>query len=387
MELIGKNDFLKKYNIDRNKFDQTEIAWNDLVNIFNDYKGIVNDLESIAQFMSHVLNKAPRVHSTKSRIKNPEHLIEKIVRKRIEKNMKISFSDYREKITDLIGVRVLHLFKEDWLEIDKFIKEKFDVIEGPRAHIGLRDDGEGFVKNNCVIVRHNLGYRSVHYLVRSGLSKQQFIAEIQVRTIFEEGWSEIDHELKYPYVKDNLVLERFLSILNRFAASADEMGSFINYIQLEFNKSQQIAGELTDKVNKLNIDNYEKNIIMEGIDKIGNLFLSELKKEEVKKEEVAEVVVPAETVLEKVEQEERQESELVIPEPIRMVEPVEDEPVSVAQPEIAEDPSGGVEKNEAEYYKDIIEQRRAMEIQRSKGRKEFVSIMDILNHHKKNPPA
>ena len=387
MELLGKNDFLKKYNIDRNKFDQTDIAWNDLVNIFNDYGGIVNDLEAVAQFMSHVLNKAPRAHSTKYRIKSPEHLIEKIIRKRIEKNMEISFSDYREKITDMIGVRVLHLFKEDWLEIDRFIKGKFDVIEGPRAHIGLKDDSESFVKNNCVIVRHNLGYRSVHYLVRSGLYKQQFIAEIQVRTIFEEGWSEIDHELKYPYVKDNLVLERFLSILNRFAASADEMGSFINYIQSEFSKSQQIAGELTDRISRLNIDHYEKDGIKEGIDKIGNLFLSELKKEETRKKEIRGSAIPAETAPERVEQEERQEPEPAIIEPIKEVETVKDAPASVVQPEIAEDPSGGAEKNEAEYYKDIIEQRRVMETQRSKGRKEFVSIMDILNHHKKDPSA
>ncbi|MEK7097439.1 MAG: hypothetical protein AAB906_01165, partial [Patescibacteria group bacterium] len=283
MELLGKKDFLKKYNIDADKFDQSGIIWNDLAVIFNDYKTIVGDLEAIAQFTSHILNKSPRTHSTKYRVKSPEHLIEKIIRKTMEKNAEISFADYREKITDMVGVRVLHLFKEDWREIDRFIKDKFDVIEGPRAHIKEGDDDDSFAQNDCTIVRHSRGYRSVHYLVRAGLSKRQFIAEIQVRTIFEEGWSEIDHELKYPYIKNNLILERLLSILNNFAASADEMGSFINYIRSEFSKGQQVADELVDKIDKLNIDNYEKSVIKEGVDRIGNLFLPELKDEDVKR--------------------------------------------------------------------------------------------------------
>lgn len=403
MELLGKNDFLKKYNIDRNRFDQTDLAWNDLVNIFNDYKRTLNDLEMIAQFMSNVLNKAPRVHSTKYRIKNPEHLIEKIVRKKIEKGMEISFSDYNRKVTDTIGVRVLHLFKEDWLEIDKFIKEKFEVIEGPRAHIGNGDDDSDFIKNNCIVVRHELGYRSVHYLVKVGFSKQQFVAEIQVRTIFEEGWSEIDHKLKYPYVKDNLVLERLLFILNRFAASADELGSFVNHLQGEFDKKQQVIGELMDRINTLNINNPDKDILRDGIEMVGNLFLSEPKKIEAKpviQENVAVVerkIIEPEPRPEPVARKDIGRPEPLTsaspnPEPIkeRMAQPgpIKIEQLEKKEQEIGPVPQDEPEKVAAEYdYKEILEQRRAMEGQSNKGRKDFVSIMDIINHNKKSPPA
>jgi ppGpp synthetase/RelA/SpoT-type nucleotidyltranferase len=38
---------------------------------------------------------------------------------------------------------------------------------------------------------HPYGYRSVHYVVEAKSTPQTTLVEIQVRTIFEEAWSEI----------------------------------------------------------------------------------------------------------------------------------------------------------------------------------------------------
>jgi putative GTP pyrophosphokinase len=38
----------------------------------------------------------------------------------------------------------------------------------------------------------------VHYVVRTQAKKQRYFVEIQLRTLFEEGWSEIDHAVRYP---------------------------------------------------------------------------------------------------------------------------------------------------------------------------------------------
>lgn len=358
MGLVGKTDFLKKYNIDAERFDQAGFVWNDLNTIYNDYCAATHYLDSIAQFMTQVLSKGPKVHSAKYRVKEPEHVIEKIIRKKIEKGREITPENFREKITDMIGVRVLHLFKEDWREIDKFIKDKFDVIEGPRVHIREGDGDQCFQLENCEIIKHKQGYRSVHYLIRTGLSKSRFIAEIQVRTIFEEGWCEIDHELKYPYVKSNAVLEKFLSILNHFAASADELGSFINFIQSEFGKNREAAMGLKSKIGHLLIDEAEKQSIKSDIDRICNLIPSEI-----------DILAATSQCSNELPRKEREDENKIM------------QAVFQNAPNYAAAQDDGECK--AGENVDVREPAESAKIIRSRP-DDFVSIMDILNN-KKNP--
>ena len=55
--------------------------------------------------------------------------------------------------------------------------------------------------------------------------------EIQGRTLFEEGWSEIDHDIVYPYFQDDEMLTDFSTLLNRLAGMADEMSSYFRRIK------------------------------------------------------------------------------------------------------------------------------------------------------------
>ena len=52
--------------------------------------------------------------------------------------------------------------------------------------------------------------------------------EIQGRTLFEEGWSEIDHDIVYPYFQDDEMLKDFSTLLKPSSSSgmADEMSSY-----------------------------------------------------------------------------------------------------------------------------------------------------------------
>ena len=49
---------------------------------------------------------------------------------------------------------------------------------------------------------------------------------MQGRTLFEEGWSEIDHDIVYPYFQDDEMLKDFSTLLNRLSGMADEMSSY-----------------------------------------------------------------------------------------------------------------------------------------------------------------
>ncbi|AQR64826.1 hypothetical protein BXU06_06930 [Aquaspirillum sp. LM1] len=86
---------------------------------------------------------------------------------------------------------------------------------------------EEFKKLGFDVKQHPAGYRSVHYICSSQPGLREVLVEIQVRTIFEEAWSEIDHRVRYPNFSDDPLISYFLTIFNRLAGSADEMGAFV----------------------------------------------------------------------------------------------------------------------------------------------------------------
>ncbi|MGK0469115.1 RelA/SpoT domain-containing protein, partial [Clostridium sp.] len=159
----------------------------------------------------------------------------KIIRKttgRKEKygpEFKFSMENYKEEINDLIGVRAIHIFKEDWEDIHNFIYSTWKVIE-ITANVREGDDTKRFEELNIQIHSRKSGYRSVHYLIEFFPTSKKVIAEIQVRTIFEEGYGEIDHQLRYSHKEIPEVLALNLLLFNRIAGSSDEMASLINLL-------------------------------------------------------------------------------------------------------------------------------------------------------------
>lgn len=65
-----------------------------------------------------------------------------------------------------------------------------------------------------------MGYRSVHYIIECNATKEKIYAEVQVRTIIEEAWNEIDNEIRYPYAVDNKVLKNYLYTFNKLVGTA-----------------------------------------------------------------------------------------------------------------------------------------------------------------------
>jgi len=244
--MICQKDFLEKYNVTEESFSKTNLEWANLEKIYADYECKRNELLATGTLISEHLRLIKEVHSLKMRIKEPEHLIEKIIRKKEEEPSRdITCDNYRTEITDLIGVRALHLFKDDWVRIHHALIPIWNLHEQPVAYIREGDSEDVFNENECRVVQHKAGYRSVHYLVESRPTKTLFIAEIQIRTIFEEGWSEIDHQMRYPYDLDNVILSEYLRVFNRLAGNADEMGAFIKRLKNELeSKEQEFRKEL-----------------------------------------------------------------------------------------------------------------------------------------------
>jgi putative GTP pyrophosphokinase len=203
--------------------------------IHADYMGIRDRLlDEVAEPAAATLQRDSSVHSVKVRVKDPLRLIEKILRKRARNpSREITVENYREQITDLIGIRALHLFKNRWGWIHRLIGKTWPLRETPIAYVrdgDPRDLTDEFANAGCRVEVHPKGYRSVHYVIESRLGAETHLAEIQVRTIFEEGWSEIDHCIRYRKEADSEIGE-FLNMFNTIAGFADEMGTFLSNLE------------------------------------------------------------------------------------------------------------------------------------------------------------
>ncbi|MEG2788917.1 MAG: RelA/SpoT domain-containing protein [Romboutsia sp.] len=233
--MLRKDEFLEKYQITKDELIKNYIDWNEIEKIYEDFMVYRKSYETQAELIATILRNHPKVHSVKTRVKDPEHLIEKIIRKvgdRREKygeEFNFTVDNYKNEITDLLGIRVIHIFKEDWEEIHSFITRMWRVLEIV-SNVREGDNTKKFEELGIEVCSRLSGYRSVHYIIESYPTTQKIMAEIQVRTIFEEGYGEIDHQLRYSHKQIPEVLAQNLMLLNRIAGSSDEMASLINVL-------------------------------------------------------------------------------------------------------------------------------------------------------------
>lgn len=245
--------FLGRNNITFGDWERSDISWETLQAIAKDHDSRRKELDNAAQFFARTMQAFTAVHSVRWRIKDTDHLLEKIIRKRVEGSAKyenITIENYRSKVTDLIGLRALHLFKEECLDIDDELRRTWRLVEKPIAYVREGDRAElteQFKTRKFKVQEHKAGYRSVHYVCATQPTQTEVLAEIQVRTIFEEGWSEIDHRIRYPNFSDDPVVAYFLTIFNRLAGNADEMGSFVQQLTRHIAANHLVAAKAIEE--------------------------------------------------------------------------------------------------------------------------------------------
>jgi putative GTP pyrophosphokinase len=274
-----KTSFLAEYCLTEEQFKKTGLNWDDLVEIEKDYLSLSDQLLPAAEHISKILRLSGEVHSIRFRLKNSESLIAKIIRKKSENPDKIiDLANYKEVFTDLIGVRIIHLFKADWQKIHTFILENFDVIPNETVvyyREGDEIDGDLLMKSGCRSEKHKRNYRSVHYLISPPTCKPICRAEIQVRTIYEEAWGEIDHTTNYPNASKHVLLTSSIDQLNRLSGACDDLATFICNLESDFEKKETERAEMTSEINSLRetinsleIKQTEKDEIIAGLKKI-----------------------------------------------------------------------------------------------------------------------
>lgn len=265
-------EFCREFNITDERFRDSGFTWGELDEIAADYDAKRDGYQAVLKPYVDKIQACPYVHSLSYRVKDTRHLIEKIIRKNpeyLEKGDSLSKKNYECHITDLMGIRALVLFKSDWLYIHQYIMDYYSdvLMERPFAHIRQGDDVSLY--KGKVDIRDNKPYRSVHYLVRAG---NDLGIEIQVRTLYEEAWGEIDHKVRYPYNLDNKMVSAYIDIMNRLTGLGDEMGAFINeYIRI-FQESKKAGVRSENEVYQFILDKMESyedsEVKREIVDKI-----------------------------------------------------------------------------------------------------------------------
>jgi putative GTP pyrophosphokinase len=152
---------------------------------FNALKAPLEDsLQTMIGRIHESLRSMDIRYSVRGRIKDYKSYCKKQVRlsKRLkdEKHPDI-------KVRDLIGIRIVVPFLEDLRRIEDRLRECFEVIE-----IERKGDALSFKE---------FGYEAVHLSVRRPSCDGEIIdpgcAEIQLRTILQDAWAEVEHEIVY----------------------------------------------------------------------------------------------------------------------------------------------------------------------------------------------
>jgi ppGpp synthetase/RelA/SpoT-type nucleotidyltranferase len=175
---------------------------------------------------THPLLK-PHVHSVKFRSKDPEHLLKKLLRKKqkLQGSKRITADNLFRKVNDLAGLRVLHLYTRQIADIDAALKTMFEeshykITEGPFARTWDDESRDYFSDLGIKIEKSPTLYTSVHYVIAPN---RQFTCEIQVRTLMEEVWGEIDHAINYPDPSDSVACQEQLRALARATSSCSRL--------------------------------------------------------------------------------------------------------------------------------------------------------------------
>ena len=211
----------------------TESLIDELVQIYDENNERISLFrDQLQRALADSTRLSPLIHSTTTRLKDPEHLRDKLRRQAQKAKEKgrpfdITPENLLTRINDLAGVRLLHLYTRQIREIDQALREilheqRYALLEGPVART-WDDESRAFFRT-CSIetVTSSSLYTSVHYVVGSA-SRTTVTCEIQVRTLMEEVWGEVDHSINYPKPAESLACREQLKVLARVTSSATRL--------------------------------------------------------------------------------------------------------------------------------------------------------------------
>ncbi|HIH5775798.1 TPA: GTP pyrophosphokinase [Citrobacter werkmanii] len=199
-----------------------------------------NSLKSLIE--RFLLNEDIEVHTIASRVKDRKSLEKKI----ISKGSYNKISD----ITDIVGIRIITHYSDDVDKIAKVIEKEFSI------------DRDNSIDKRATLDPDRFGYLSLHYIV--GLKKdrlnlaeytnfKEMKAEIQIRSILQHTWAEIEHDTGYKSSTGipDPIRRKFSRLAGLLEIADDEFVEIKKSLERHKNK---IARELKKGANNIPLD-------------------------------------------------------------------------------------------------------------------------------------
>lgn len=216
------------------------------------YREHQSDLERFKNALLELLTTHPDlkdwIHSSKGRLKGDVGVRRKVIRKILDarrqgNERKYTYDGALTELTDLVGVRLLHLYTRQFEEINRRVKRvllahNYKITEGPIAKT-WDDEYRKYFQDIGVKTEPNRElYTSVHYLVESN-SQLRMIAELQIRTLAEELWGEVSHTLDYPKRTKSIACRQQIAVLARSTSSCTRLVDSIFMSKEEFERNRK----------------------------------------------------------------------------------------------------------------------------------------------------
>lgn len=183
------------------------------------------------------------IHTIESRVKDRESLSKKIDRKE-DKYTSL------EEITDTVGLRIITYFEDDVDKIANLLTEHFFLEETVDKRNKKNPDGFGYASLHYVL---KLKEPRASLLEYQGFKELNF--EIQIRSILQHAWAEIEHDLGY---KSSIEIP--VEIRRNFS----RISSLLELADLEFIRIKQELSEYTVNV-KEKLEEQDLNINLDNI--------------------------------------------------------------------------------------------------------------------------
>jgi putative GTP pyrophosphokinase len=191
---------------------------------------------TITNILSEALSRqGVKVHSIQGRAKDLESFGQKVMRQSEPEVPK--YGNPMKDITDLAAARVITFFPRTTDEVEACLRAEFVIAEKVDHTAQLQRE-------------ERLGYQSVHYLVRLKEDRTRLpeyvrfaglVGEVQVRTVLQHAWAEIEHDIQYKSPTSIPV-----AIRRRFMAVA----GMLEVIDREFQAIQDADSELKERARK-----------------------------------------------------------------------------------------------------------------------------------------
>lgn len=199
---------------------------------YESYNGVLTEIKDNIEAKLKSSIKLASMPTYKSRVKSFNSYYRKVLRLKAEE---VACRGKLVALTDMMGIRIICAFIEDLHNVEQQVKDLFDVKE-----VEYKGSGQNF---------REFGYESIHVLVAIPDDcmpehcdveiPANIVCEIQIRTILQDAWAEVEHELIYKteFTPFDMPLRRKLASINASLSLADtifqEIRDYQNKLQME----------------------------------------------------------------------------------------------------------------------------------------------------------